>query len=91
MIWVKIPTDWKEQHALPICANSNLPKASNFEFHYTSMLGDIAYHSYLLNKKSEGHMLFFPAKLMHTVYPFYNCDEERVSISGNICFDISAD
>ena len=34
-------------------------------------------------------MLFFPAKLMHTVYPFYNCDKERISISGNINFDIS--
>ena len=34
-------------------------------------------------------MLFFPAKLMHTVYPFYDCDEERISISGNIKLDIS--
>ena len=34
-------------------------------------------------------MLFFPAKLMHSVYPFYECDKERISISGNIRFDIS--
>ena len=27
VIWVKIPTDWREQHALPISANSNLPCA----------------------------------------------------------------
>ena len=89
VVWVKIPTDWREQHALPISANSNLPCASDFEFHYTSMLGDIGYYSYFLDKKSEGGMLFFPAKLQHTVYPFYNCDKERVSISGNISFDIS--
>ena len=89
VIWVKIPTDWREQHSLPISANSNSPVASNFEFRYTSMLGNISYYSYLLEKKSEGHMIFFPAKLQHIVYPFYNCDKERISISGNIFFDIS--
>ena len=89
VIWVKIPTDWKEQHSLPISANSTSPVASNFEFHYTSMLGHLAKHTYLLDKTSEGQMVFFPAKLAHTVYPFYNCDEERISISGNINFDIS--
>ena len=89
VIWVKIPTDWKEQHALPISANSNAPKASDFEFHYTTMLGTLTNHKYLLDKESEGNMLFFPAKLMHTVYPFYNCDKERISISGNIKFNIS--
>ena len=89
VIWVKIPTDWREQHALPISANSNLPKASDFEFQYTTMLGKIEYCNYRLDKTYEGGMLFFPAQLMHAVYPFYNCDEERISISGNIHFDIS--
>ena len=89
VVWVKIPTDYKEQHALPISSNSNMPKASNFEFQYISMLGAITYYEYLLDKKSEGKMLFFPAKLNHAVHPFYNCDRERISISGNIKFDIS--
>ena len=89
VIWVKIPTDWREQHALPISANSNSPRASDFEFRCTTMLGDIGYYEYELDKESEGRMLFFPAKLLHTVYPFYNCDEERVSISGNILLDNS--
>jgi len=89
VIWVNIPTDWREQHALPISANSNSPKASDFEFQYTSIFGAISYYSYLLNKKSEGGILLFPAKLNHTVHPFYNCEEERISISGNIRLDIS--
>ncbi len=89
VIWVKIPTDWKEQHALPISANSNLPSASNFEFQFTSMLGDMGKYCYFLDKKSEGMMLFFPSSLNHIVFPFYNCDKERISISGNILFDIS--
>ena len=51
------------------------------------MLGDISYYTYFLNKESEGTILFFPAKLMHIVHPFYNCDKERITISGNIVFD----
>ena len=86
VIWVKIPTDWKEQHALPISTNSKMAKASNFEFQYTTMLGQLGLYSYFLDKESEGCMLFFPAQLLHTVYPFYNCDKERISISGNIRF-----
>ena len=87
VIWVKIPTDWREQHALPFLAKSNSPCASDFEFHYTTMLGEIGRHTYCLDKKSEGFMLFFPAPLKHSVYPFYNCDKERISISGNLCLD----
>ena len=87
VIWIKIPTDWKEQHALPVSANSNDPKASNFEFQYITMLGNTGHYTYLLDKESEGRMLFFPASLIHTVYPFYNCDKERISISGNIHFE----
>ena len=89
VIWVKIPTDWQEQHALPISANSNSPKASDFQLYYTTMMGDIADATYLLNKESEGMMLFFPAKMIHSVHPFYNCDKDRISISGNISYDIS--
>ena len=48
---------------------------------------DIEHYDYPLDKKSEGQMLFFPARLQHTVYPFLNCEEERVSISGNICLN----
>ena len=34
-----------------------------------------------------GRLLFFPANLRHQVYPFYNCGDDRISISGNICLD----
>jgi len=90
VIWIKIPTDYREQHAKPISAYSGSPCASNFEFRYTSMLGELSEHSFFLDQKSEGQMLFFPAKLMHTVYPFYNCSEERISIAGNIYYDTLA-
>ena len=37
-----------------------------------------------MGKESEGMMYVFPSTLYHQVYPFYECDEERVSISGNL-------
>ena len=41
----------------------------------------------MLNKQQqEGKMVFFPSALNHQVFPFYESDEERVSISGNIWF-----
>ena len=49
-----------------------------------NILGNIKTFSYLLTPDYEGTMLFFPAALRHCVYPFYNTDEPRISISGNI-------
>ena len=53
------------------------------------MLGSIRPYTYEMSPKAEGTMLFFPSTLKHQVYPFYNCDEERISISGNVSLDTS--
>ena len=37
VIWMKIHTDWKEQHELPFAKNSNGPVASDFQFTYTDI------------------------------------------------------
>ena len=37
-----------------------------------------------MEKTLEGNMVMFPSRLHHQVYPFYESDKERVSISGNI-------
>ena len=37
-----------------------------------------------VDSDKEGVILLFPSRLRHQVYPFYNCDKERISISGNI-------
>ena len=92
VVWMKIPTDWKEQNKLPFLdgVNEDNKKASNFEFEYTDMLGTIKHYGYRLDSSMEGHMLLFPARLQHTVYPFYNCDEERISISGNLWYRVES-
>ena len=86
VIWMKIPTDYREQKQLPI-AQANSTSISNFQFQFINMLGEPCNHTYEMSPSREGTLLFFPSKLLHSVYPFYNCKEERISISGNIAID----
>ena len=84
VIWMKIPTKTEEQHNLPICKHSNFPCASDFQFVYSDITGhhqDVNIH---MDEQAEGCMMIFPATLRHQVYPFYENDGQRVSISGNI-------
>ena len=85
VVFMKIPTHWKEQHELPICTHSSVPVASNFQFVFTKdqCPGFLTYNI-RLSPEDEGRMLFFPADLHHQVYPFYGTEEERITISGNI-------
>ena len=85
VIWMKIPTSHIEQKELPLTKNSNSTDAvSNFSFVYTDILGNIKNLNYSMEKDMCGYMVLFPSSLHHMVYPFYECDEERISISGNI-------
>ena len=86
VVWMKIPTDFEDQRKLQI-AKSNTNSISNFCIDYKDILGQEMGHIYAMSSKLEGVMLFFPSKLHHTVYPFYNCDDDRISISGNIILD----
>ena len=82
--WMKIPTEWTEQYELPISANSNTPSASDFMLAYTNILGSIVAQPIEMGKANENAMLVFPSTMQHQVYPFYNCREDRISVSGNI-------
>ena len=86
VIWMKIPYDCEEQIKLPFLNGvmEENRKAGTFEFQYMDMYGKIVNHSYMISPEFEGRMLFFPSNLRHMVYPFYECDEDRISISGNI-------
>lgn len=85
VIWMKIPTEFEDQAKLPIAANSNAnDKISNFSFTYIDTLGKVMEYVIKMNKVQEGTMAFFPARLKHSVYPFFNCDEPRISVAGNV-------
>ena len=85
---MKIPYSWEEQKILPQFRDmkeGNI-KAGNFEFEYIDLLGEVRSFAYNLSAKSEGFMVFFPAKLRHCVYPFYETEEPRISIAGNLSY-----
>lgn len=85
VIWMQIPTSYEEQKKLPICAESNAHGSiSNFGFHYINSLGKVSQFFYNMEKDAEGYMVMFPSELKHEVFPFYENDGERISISGNI-------
>ena len=84
IIWMKIPTYHKEQNELSNAKNARMQLNSAFTFQYLDTLGDIITHSYEMNPDMEGTMLFFPSKMMYSINPFYECDDQRISIIGNV-------
>ena len=62
--------------------------ASNFQFSmpdpFFKRTLSLTTINFTLSPEDEGRMLFFPAELQHQVYPFYECEEERITVSGNI-------
>ena len=90
VIWLKIPTEYKDQKLKPEAKNSNSMAVSNFQIHYSNILGEHDSCFYELDKSYEGRMLFFPSQLKHQVYPFYKCNKERISVAGNLELDTSS-
>ncbi len=86
VVWMKIPTKSDEQWRLPFLKGHKNPSASNFQFTYVDTNGRIRNRPYRMNPDMEGKMLFFAAEHIHSVHPFYECDEDRISISGNLYY-----
>ncbi len=88
IVWMKIPTRYKDQLQNRIARVSNdRHSISNFKFEFLNILGDFVSYTYEMDPELEGTLLFFPSRLNHSVYPFYNCRGDRISISGNIILD----
>jgi hypothetical protein len=73
VLWVKIPKD-----------TSNYKFAGKFEITYSDILGNTRPTEFIVDNTYEGKLLIFPAMLRHCVYPFYNSDDIRISIAGNV-------
>ena len=86
VIWMQIPTSYAEQKKLPICAElkRRRPAYPTLHFHYTNTLGRLSHFAYDMEKAAEGYIVMFPSQMLHQVFPFYENDGERISISGNI-------
>lgn len=88
VIWKKMPVEWMDQLEVPNCKYSGSPCAGNFAFLYNDIFGSPQTYQYGISKDLENTMLFFPSSLKHLVNPFYNSEETRISISGNLSFKI---
>lgn len=84
VVWMKIPTVFEEQTKINNSKGSNHEVNSAFVVDYHDIFGGPRTFLYPLSPSYEGMMLFFPSKLRHYVNPYYNCDEQRISISGNV-------
>jgi hypothetical protein len=62
----------------------NIPAPCMFEFVYNCSTGMHLRMKITLNKESEGTLIMFPSKMVHCAYPFFNSQEKRISIAGNI-------
>ena len=86
--WTQIPYNIEDEMNLEFVKNSTKPCASCFSLYYSSLIGEMLERPFNLDKKDEGMFVIFPSKMNHSVYPFYTSNEERISISGNIRFNV---
>ena len=88
VIWHKVPFNQKDEYARYPNMKEDQIKAGHFAFVVTNQMGKIIQHDMCVDNTWEGKMALFPADLNHIVYPFYTSDEYRISISGNVGFQL---
>jgi len=84
VIWVQIPYELEEEFKQSREHNDYPKTTSCFQFLVTNTMGQIYNHTLPVDKTWQGKIIMFPAKMMHTVYPFYTSDEYRISVAGNV-------
>lgn len=88
VFWLKIPYNIDSEMLSSPGKHSSNPLAGHFSFHYTNSLGQICHYDIPADNTMENVLLVFPAKLNHSVYPFYSSDDYRISVSGNVVFQV---
>jgi len=83
VVWYDIPYTVQQELEVSPGKKSNNNLAGHFEFQYINALGEITTLPIPADKTFNGKVCFFPAQMMHCVYPFYS-DGQRITISGNI-------
>ena len=89
VIFVNIPYDLKkEENVFKTNVKSEYTSTSKFSFLNTESDGSILSTCLDVDKSFEGKMIMFPAKQVHEVFPFYTSDDYRITVSGNILFNV---
>ena len=98
VIFIKIPYNLNDELKVyspfdPLYENNKNPNkklTSKFCFMYPNhQRGGIGTTTLNVDKSYEGKIILFPADLAHAVYPFYTSDDYRITISGNLIFDVT--
>jgi len=89
IIFLQIPYDLEEEYKLFPNTSFNKPATSNLNFYAVNTLGAIQCHTLSVDKSFENKMIMFPAKLPHSVNPFYTSDDYRITVSGNISLSVN--
>lgn len=88
IIFINIPYTKEEQKKISPGKKSIKDMAGALQFIFISPLGSIDTNEIYADKNWEQSMLIFPSNLFHAVYPFFNTDEYRITVSGNIKFKV---
>ena len=86
VIWLDIPYNINDELATGPGKQSNNNLAGHFEFAFRNTLGEHTTVPIPVDKTFNGKICIFPSAMPHTVYPFYNSDEYRITVSGNVNF-----
>ena len=84
VIYVKIPYTIEEENKLTPLVPDQARLSGCFNFYYTDALGTISQWTIPTDRNYEKKLIVFPAKMNHSVMPFYSSDGYRISISGNL-------
>jgi len=88
IIFIKVPYTNEEQRKVSPGKKSRKDMAGALQFISIHPLGFIETNEIYADKDWEQSMLIFPSGLNHTVYPFFNTDEYRITMSGNVKFKV---
>jgi hypothetical protein len=88
IVFLKIPYNLEEEDKVYVDIQEKMKKTSRLEFiNFNSTYGLIP-RVLDVDKSFENKLLIFPASYNHQVYPFYTSDEERITVSGNLRFQV---
>ena len=85
VIWMKIPYNIEDEMEVPWVKGTNSQGTSGS---FILVDKSLTSHQFSMSKDMEGYCVFFPSNFAHMVYPFYTSDEDRISISGNIFWQL---
>ena len=86
VIWMRMPYEIKNEVQMNLAKTTTVKLPGHFQFNYLNVLGGLEEYDIPVDSSYENVVSFFPARLNHTVYPFYTSDEYRISVSGNFSF-----